>query len=62
MREARVWRKSSKSDGDHGCVGVPGTLDAFCDLKDPNGPELEISPAAFRAFIEGVKRGEFTNR
>ncbi|WP_169948818.1 DUF397 domain-containing protein [Microbispora sp. H11081] len=60
---AAVWRKSSLS-GDNGgqCVEVaanlPGVV-AVRDSKDPDGPKLIFNPAEWRAFIGGVKAGEF---
>lgn len=58
-----VWRKSSLS-GDNGaqCVEVaanlPGVV-AVRDSKDPQGPKLLFTPAQWRAFVGGVKSGEF---
>jgi hypothetical protein len=50
-----VWRKSSRSGGNGGdCVEVAGNLPdvvAVRDSKDPTGPVLTFSPAAWRAFI-----------
>jgi hypothetical protein len=55
------WRKSQRSGGNGGaCVEVarslPGTV-AVRDSKDPDGPKLVTSPAAWRAFTAGVKAG-----
>ncbi|MEV4614678.1 DUF397 domain-containing protein [Kitasatospora sp. NPDC049258] len=55
------WRKSSYSDGTGGnCVEVddasPGRVR---DSKDPDGPRLAFAPAAWRAFVTAVARGEF---
>ncbi|GGL31100.1 DUF397 domain-containing protein [Planomonospora parontospora] len=60
---AAVWRKSSRS-GDSGgqCVEVadnlPGVV-AVRDSKDPDGPKLLFTPAQWRAFVGGIKSGEF---
>jgi Domain of unknown function (DUF397) len=59
-----VWRKSSYSGGSGGnCVEVagnlPGTI-AVRDSKNPEGPALVFSPAAFAAFVGGVRDGEFS--
>ncbi|MBG0825135.1 DUF397 domain-containing protein [Planomonospora sp. ID91781] len=60
---AAAWRKSSQS-GDNGgqCVEVadnlPGVV-AVRDSKDPDGPKLLFTPAEWRAFVGGVKSGEF---
>ncbi|MFF0306521.1 DUF397 domain-containing protein [Streptosporangium sp. NPDC004379] len=58
-----VWQKSSLSGGNGGqCVEVaadlPGVV-AIRDSKDPDGPKLLFSPADWRAFVGGVKAGEF---
>jgi hypothetical protein len=56
-----VWRKSSYSGSNGGqCVEVarnlPGVV-AVRDSKDPDGPSLVCTAAAWRAFIDGVRRG-----
>ncbi|WP_067181510.1 DUF397 domain-containing protein [Microtetraspora niveoalba] len=58
-----VWRKSARSGANGGnCVEVasnlPGII-AVRDSKDPDGPKLLFSPAEWRAFIGGVKDGDF---
>ncbi|MBQ1048891.1 DUF397 domain-containing protein [Micromonospora sp. C51] len=50
-----AWRKSSRSNQNGGaCVEVadnlPGLV-AVRDSKDPAGPALAFTPAAWRAFI-----------
>ncbi|GAT65361.1 regulator [Planomonospora sphaerica] len=60
---AAVWRKSSRSSGNGGqCVEVadnlPGVV-AVRDSKDPDGPKLLFTPTEWRAFVGGVKVGEF---
>jgi hypothetical protein len=45
------WRKSSHSS-------LPGVV-AVRDSKDPDGPELIVSPAEWRAFVAGARDGEF---
>ncbi|MFI6328301.1 DUF397 domain-containing protein [Micromonospora chersina] len=52
------WRKSSRSSGNGGaCVevadNVPGVV-GVRDSKDPTGPALVFSPAAWRTFVAGV--------
>ncbi|MCG5217467.1 DUF397 domain-containing protein [Streptosporangium sp. KLBMP 9127] len=59
------WRKSSLSSGDGGtCVEVasnlPGII-AVRDSKDPDGPALIFTPAEWRAFLGGVRAGEFND-
>jgi hypothetical protein len=56
------WRKSrySSEQGDN-CVEV-ATMDrtiAVRDSKDPSGPILTFTVDEWRAFINGVKAGEF---
>ncbi|WP_232246364.1 DUF397 domain-containing protein [Kitasatospora mediocidica] len=38
--------------------GVP-SLVPVRDSKDPHGPALLFSPAAFAVFVAGVKAGDF---
>jgi hypothetical protein len=57
------WRKSSYSTGGGAnCVEVadslPGVI-AVRDSKDPDGPELAFTPAAWAAFLGGAKTGQF---
>ncbi|WP_319461926.1 DUF397 domain-containing protein [Micromonospora sp. RTP1Z1] len=52
------WRKSTRSSGNGGaCVEVadnlPGLV-AVRDSKDPDGPALTFTPAAWRAFLSQV--------
>jgi len=60
--EVRVWHKSSHSGNNGGgCVEV-GQLPAVVavrDSKDPDGPRLVFSPEEWRAFVVGMKAGEF---
>ncbi|MEV4704478.1 DUF397 domain-containing protein [Actinoplanes sp. NPDC049316] len=57
------WHKSSRSSGNGGdCVEVAGNLPgvvAVRDSKAPDGPALVFTPGQWRAFITGVKTGEF---
>lgn len=58
-----TWRKSSLSNGTGGdCVEVadnlPGIV-AVRDSKDPHGPTLIFNPSEWKAFVSGVKGGEF---
>ena len=54
------WSKSSYSSANGACVEVartcPGVV-AVRDSKGPDGPKLLISPAEWRTFVHGVKRG-----
>ncbi|WP_182873852.1 DUF397 domain-containing protein [Microbispora sp. H10670] len=57
-----IWRKSSFSGSGNNCVEVatnlPGLV-AVRDSKDRSGPVLAFTPSEWRAFIAGVKNGEF---
>lgn len=52
-----AWRKAHRSStGDNACIEVarlPGVV-AVRDSKDPNGPKLKFSSAAWRAFTGGL--------
>ncbi len=54
------WRKSSYSFSNSNCVKARtsgrGTVQVR-DSKDPDGPTLAFSRAAWRAFIAAVKTG-----
>ncbi|MFY1573404.1 DUF397 domain-containing protein [Verrucosispora sp. WMMD703] len=54
------WHKSSRSSGNGGdCVEVAGNLPDVVgvrDSKDPTGPALLFSPAAWRAFVATVDK------
>lgn len=56
---AEVWRKSSSSGGNGGdCVEVAATLPAAVavrDSKDPDGPKLIFTPAAWSAFTASLR-------
>ncbi|MFF4218865.1 DUF397 domain-containing protein [Streptomyces nondiastaticus] len=59
MREAN-WRKSSYSGHQTDCVqiadGIVGAVPVR-DSKAPDGPTLALRPAAWAAFISGLKSG-----
>jgi Domain of unknown function (DUF397) len=61
--EVGVWHKSSYSGANGGnCVQVariPAAVVAIRDSKDADGPKLVFSPREWRAFLAGVKAGEF---
>jgi prepilin-type processing-associated H-X9-DG protein len=55
-----VWRKSARS-GSNGCVEVAfadGHV-AVRDSKDRQGPVLVFTAAEWRAFVGGVRDGDF---
>jgi Domain of unknown function (DUF397) len=57
-----IWHKSARSNNGGACVEVasnlPGVV-AVRDSKDRNGPALGFTPDEWRAFVSGVKSGEF---
>ncbi|MEV4104734.1 DUF397 domain-containing protein [Nonomuraea sp. NPDC049649] len=56
------WRKATASADTGQCVEVatnlPGVV-AVRDSKNPQGPALVFTPAEWRAFVSGVRGGEF---
>ncbi|MEU3495192.1 MULTISPECIES: DUF397 domain-containing protein [Kitasatospora] len=60
--ESLTWRKSSYSGGNGACVeiAVPGSASiAVRDSKDPQGPQLRFSEAAWAAFAAAAGAGRF---
>lgn len=57
------WRKSSRSNGNGGnnCVEVAVVASAVGvrDSKNPDGPALRFSPAAWTSFLSDAKLGSF---
>lgn len=57
------WRKSSYSQGSNSCVeaadGAPGEQVWVRDSKNPDGPVLKFTSAEWKAFVAGVRDGEF---
>ncbi len=68
-RSGEVWRKSSRSGNGQDCVEVAvistggderhDRAYAVRDSKNPDGPRLAFTPGEWRAFVGGVKNGEF---
>jgi hypothetical protein len=57
-----VWRKSTRSSNGATCVEVSfSSVDSVAvrDSKDPSGPMISVSPAAWRSFVAAIKEGEF---
>lgn len=57
-----TWKKSTKSSQSGQCVSwslddQPGMV-SVRDTKDPNGPILRFTPAEWRAFLDGARKGE----
>ncbi|WP_063732478.1 DUF397 domain-containing protein [Streptomyces sp. RTd22] len=60
MERSPEWRKSSYSSDVGNCVEVaqiPGRM-AIRDSKNPDGPVLLLSPAAFGDFVTAAANGE----
>ncbi|QEV06019.1 DUF397 domain-containing protein [Streptomyces prasinus] len=58
---AAVWRKSTYSDGGGGdclelAANIPGTVPVR-DSKNPAGPVLFVTPAAWAVFVDGIRTG-----
>jgi Domain of unknown function (DUF397) len=56
-----AWRKALSSIGNGACVEAAplNGMVAVRDSKDPAGPMLIYTTAEWRAFLDGVKKGEF---
>lgn len=66
MTSSRRWRKPTRSNTGGNCVEVALPEPAECpdtvgvrDSKNPGGGEIEVSPDAWDALVEGIKAGEF---
>jgi len=55
------WRKSQRSGGQGDCVefAVVDGLIGVRDSQNSDGPVLVFDRGSWRAFIDGVKQGEF---
>jgi Domain of unknown function (DUF397) len=56
------WRKSKASQGNGNCVEVaamPDGMIAVRDSKNPTGAVLVFTRAEMRAWLHGIRAGEF---
>jgi hypothetical protein len=56
------WRVSSLCAGNGDCVAVGMLPDGHVllkDTKDPHGPQLRFDASEWRAFVAGIRAGEF---
>ena len=56
------WQVSSFCAGNGDCVAVgklPGGHVLVTDTKDPQGPQLRFDPDEWKAFVAGIRAGEF---
>ena len=65
LGSTHAWKKSSRSTGNGACVEVksPAVETVVVrDSKDPQGPVLTFSPAAWASFVTDVDGGAFDLR
>jgi Domain of unknown function (DUF397) len=57
----KAWHKSTFSGAGINCVevAVTGPEIAVRDSKDRGGPVLRFTPGEWRAFLAGIRAGEF---
>lgn len=62
LKEAK-WRKSSLSNSQGNCVEIAHINNhvAVRDSKNQEGPALIFTPDEWKAFVGGVRKGEFDN-
>jgi hypothetical protein len=59
---ASLWTKSSLSHANGNCVEIadlPGGQVGMRDSKDVTGPVLGIPASEWKAFLRGIRNGEF---
>jgi len=62
MQGAPVWVKSSLSFANGNCVEVADLGNGITGVRnsrDSGGPVLRFTPGEWRAFLGGVRNGEF---
>lgn len=63
--QIRVWRKSSHSGADNGCIEIqsppPGRA-PIRDSKVPEGPVIDFMDHSWVSFVRALQRGELTGR
>lgn len=61
MERFANWRKSSKSDSSTACIylATDGDVVGIKESDDPTGTIVVTDRVKLRAFIEGVKAGDF---
>ncbi|MCW8383388.1 DUF397 domain-containing protein [Streptomyces justiciae] len=60
----RVWRKSSYSGADNGCVELltppPPHRAPIRDSKVPHGPVIDFSDRSWMPFVDALQHGELS--
>ncbi len=62
LTHATNWRKSTRSQGENGCVevaAVPGLTGVRDSKLGASSPVLSMTDTSFRAFLADVKTGRF---
>ncbi|GAB1645195.1 hypothetical protein KRMM14A1259_56180 [Krasilnikovia sp. MM14-A1259] len=59
-----AWRKSTRSAANGHCVEIAQVAGEVLvrNSRDPEGPVLAFGAAGWRAFLSGVRAGEFDRR
>lgn len=63
LEDEVVWQKSSYSEHDYKgrCVWMAKLHDGSISVKNDNGTSLNFTVEEIKAFLSGVKSGEFDN-
>lgn len=56
-----TWQKSSYSGEGSNCIYIASTANGTIKIRESDAPEAIVTttPAKLRAFIQGIKAGEF---